>query len=427
MLPNRLTNAWHALIGRKSADDGPLSAFLEVMGASRSSWAGQVVNLQSAIRVAAAFACARVISEGIATMPWQVMRKAGKSVNPDDTHAVTRLLKWKPNPIQSRFEFKEMIAMHAVFCGTAYVWAPRVRGQIDALYPLKPTWVTQTYTWPKPPTYQVTTDEGQTLNLTQKDIWPIHGPSWSMYLGLEFCKIAREALGLSMAIEQSQARMNSRGIKPSGYIAVDSVLNDEQQLKLQAWIERDFVGSENAGRPMVLDRAAKWVTTSMSNVDAQTTELRTMQIEEICRFMRVLPIMVGIAQKSATYASAEQMFLAHLVHTLGPWTARIEASADAWLLSEQDVLQDGRYMEMDDRALHRMSSIDQINFLSKATSGGILVRNEAREELGRNPLPGLDEPLTPVNTVAGEPPRAGDNNQPANDPTADGNGGAGGK
>jgi hypothetical protein len=32
--------------------------------------------------------------------------------------------------------------------------------------------------------------------------------------------------------------------------------------------------------------------------------------------MRVMPIMVGHSDKAATYASAEQMFLAHVVHTL---------------------------------------------------------------------------------------------------------------
>jgi hypothetical protein len=33
---------------------------------------------------------------------------------------------------------------------------------------------------------------------------------------------------------------------------------------------------------------------------------------------------------------------------------------------------------------------------------GILTRNEARREEGRDPLPGLDEPLTPLNMRQGE-------------------------
>jgi hypothetical protein len=42
------------------------------------------------------------------------------------------------------------------------------------------------------------------------------------------------------------------------------------------------------------------------------------------------------ADKAATYASAEQMFLAHVVHTMGPWYRRIEKSADKFLLTPQE-------------------------------------------------------------------------------------------
>jgi hypothetical protein len=40
-----------------------------------------------------------------------------------------------------------------------------------------------------------------------------------------------------------------------------------------------------------------------------------------------MPIMVGYSDKTATFASAEAMFLAHVVHTLMPWYERIQQSA----------------------------------------------------------------------------------------------------
>jgi phage portal protein BeeE len=49
-----------------------------------------------------------------------------------------------------------------------------------------------------------------------------------------------------------------------------------------------------------------------------------------------MPIMVGRPEKAATYASAEQMFLAHVMHTLAPWATRIEQSAEAALLTEAE-------------------------------------------------------------------------------------------
>ena len=84
-----------------------------------------------------------------------------------------------------------------------------------------------------------------------------------------------------------------------------------------AWIKSKFTGLDKAGAPLVLDRNAKWQPTTPSGVDAQHVETRRLQIEEICRLARVMPIMVGYSDKATTYASAEQMFLSHVVHTLG--------------------------------------------------------------------------------------------------------------
>ena len=68
------------------------------------------------------------------------------------------------------------------------------------------------------------------------------------------------------------------------------------------------------------------------------------QVEEVCRAFGVLPIMVGRSDKASTYASAEQMFLQHAVHTLGPWYACLEKSASRWLLSEAE-RRDGYYFK----------------------------------------------------------------------------------
>src|SRR3546814_18250685 len=80
----------------------------------------------------------------------------------------------------------------------------------------------------------------------------------------------------------------------------------------------------------------------MSGVNAEHVGTRRLQVEEICRAFRVMPIMVGLTDKTATYASSEQMFLSHVVHTLMPWYERIEQSADVNLLLENEQ-RDGYY------------------------------------------------------------------------------------
>lgn len=214
-------------------------------------------------------------------------------------------------------------------------------------------------------------------------------------------RLAREALGLAIAAEEHHARVHNYGLAPSGIYSVEGTLTATQAKDLRDYLAKEYGGVSNVSKPMVLDRAAKFTPFSFKGVDIQHLETRNHQIGEICRFMRVMPIMVGYADKSMTYASAEQMFLAHLVHTLMPWYSRIEQSANVALLTRAERRQ-GYYTKFHERGLLRGAMKDEADYLSKLVERGVLTRNEARELMDRNPITGLDEPLTPIN-LTGDP------------------------
>jgi HK97 family phage portal protein len=163
----------------------------------------------------------------------------------------------------------------------------------------------------------------------------VRGPSWNGWSAIEPLKAARDAIGLAIAIEESQAGLHANGVQTSGAWSVEGKLTPDQHKALREWIEKEHAGAPNAGKALILDRAAKWMQTQMTGVDAQTLESRRNQVEEICRFFGVMPIMAGYSDKAATYASAEQMFLAHVVHTLSPRWERYEQSMDAYLLTDK--------------------------------------------------------------------------------------------
>ena len=135
----------------------------------------------------------------------------------------------------------------------------------------------------------------------------------------------------------------------------------------------------------------------MSGVDAQHIETRKLQVEEMCRAMRVMPIMIGQADKSATYASAEQMFLAHVVHTLMPWYERIEQSADVNLLSDED-RRAGFYTKFNPNALMRGAAADRGEYYSKALGAGgtpaWMTQDEVRGLEERAPMGGTAAALS---------------------------------
>lgn len=388
------------LVGRKQALTS-IPAFVTYPEAK----SGVTVNWQTALEVSTVLACARVIAEGIAQAPFQIMRRRASGVGADIArdHPLFDLLARRPNPWQTSFEFRETLALHLVLCGNAFVFKNVVGNRIVELIPVEPGRVTVDRKADLSIEYRVRFEDGAAeARLDSRSIWHLRGPSWNSWMGLEAVKLAREAIGLSMALEEKHSRMALNGAQTSGVYSIDGALNPEQFRQLQSWIKAQTTGA-NSGAPLVLDRGAKWLRQDMTGVDAQHLETRRYQVEEVCRAMRVMPIMVGHADKTATYASAEQMFLAHAVHTLTPWCERIEQSADVNLLDDPDY-----YTLLDLRALMRGALKDQADYYAKALGAGgapaWMTQDEVRQECDLNPLGGAAGALREPSNVAQSAP-----------------------
>ena len=407
--------AWFDFLrwGRKSG--GTVDILRELSARFRSK-SGKTVNVETALGVSTVFGCARVIANGMAQVPFKLMREApgGRTRAPARDHPLYSLLATKPNPWQTGYEFREMLSWHLELCGRAYVFVNRsaVRGTILELIPFEPGAVTVKRAADRSLTYQVRGESGATQDFPEASIWHLRGPSWNGWEGMDILKAAREAVGLAMVTEESQSSMHREGVRPSGVYSVDGLLKPEQHEALRKWIDREGAGAANSRRTMILDRAAKWTTTQMTGVDAQHIETRKHQIEEGCRYFGVMPIMVGYADKTATYASAEQMFLAHVVHCLSPRWTRFEQSADAYLLTEAERA-DGYYFDFVEEGMIRGAVKDTKDAIVGYVNGGIMTPNEGRAKLDLNPDkdPASDELRIPVN-VAQEPEPTPDPDKP---------------
>lgn len=395
--------------GRKAAapaTDG-YGVFVDMLRGLVSSKSGASVTRQTAMEVAAVFGCLRVLMDGVSQVPMKLMRTSKSSVSrhPQRTeaseHPLYDVLHRQPNDWQTSFEFRETMMLHAALTGNGYAFKSRsqVMGkQYIELLPLAPNRCRPVQAEDWSIVYELTGKDGSKRTVPRADIWHLRGPSWDGVAGLDVLQLARHAVGLAITTEETHSKLHGKGVRPSGVYSIEGSLNPEQYDKLKKWVAAEFAGAENAGVPMILDRSAKWMSTAMSGVDSQHIETRRHQIEEICRFFRVLPIMIGYSGASTpTYASAEQMFLAHVVHTLMPWYERIQQSADVNLLTRTERVDGGLYVQLFEAGLLRGAMKDTAEYLYRLTQAGVMERNEARGKLELNPLPGLDDPLTPTN------------------------------
>jgi HK97 family phage portal protein len=380
---------------------------------------GYQVSALSSLEVSTVMACVRAISEGCAQVPVYVHTITDRGeIGPRIEHPVQRIFTRTPNEWQSGFEFRETLLVHMTLVGNAFVYiSRRSDGSILELIPIEPGRVLVTRERDMSLTYRVTFDDGTTPIISQRDMWHIRGPSWNTWMGLDAVKLARESIGLAVATEAAHATLHKNGVSLSGLYSMQEKIGVEKFKQISAWLDQHSAGGERQGKPLILDQGAKYQPLTMTGVDAQHIETRKHQVLEICRHMRVNPMIVG-ASETPTYASAEQMFTAHVVHTLQPNAERIEQSANRILFGANERVE----LRHDFNGMMRGDSTARANYYAKALGAGgapaWLTQNEIRADEGRDPIEGGDELPKPTN-VAPQPAQAPDDELESGDDNND--------
>lgn len=377
----------------KTTDASALT-WQRLLGADASAKAGVSVNVDSALKVSTVFACLRVLANGIAQVPLKLYREdadGAKTIAKENP--IHRLIWRRPNAWMTSFEWRQMSMFHAVLTGAAVSYVGRVRGQPRELIPLVPG----TFRLCQAKDWSVTVElteavRGQKV-LTSDEIFVLRGPMWCGAAGMDALQYAREAIGLAIATEETHSALHANGAQPGGILSVKSSLNDDARDRLKLAWQHYQSGLRNKFKTAVLDMDASWQQLNMTGVDAQHLETRRFQIEEICRDLGVFPQMVSHTDKTATFASSEAFFLAHVIHSLNPWVENWEQSLALYLFPKDDDLS----AKFSLQGLLRGDNKTRAEFYASGITNGWLVRNEARRLEDLNPLPGLDEPLLPLN------------------------------
>jgi HK97 family phage portal protein len=388
---------------RKNSITSPRDILKELI-AHASSRTGIAVNWKTALQASTAFACARVIANGIAQVPFKLYReREDGGRDPAKDHQLYELVSLKPNAWQTSFGLRQQMGMHLVFLGNAYVYKVRgLRGKIVELLPFEPQLVTlKRDGWDR--SYDVYIGNGKVINVPSDDMWHLQGPSWDGVSGIEGVKLAREAIGLALATEEHGSRMFSNGARPGGILSTEMALNTEQRTALKAAWEEMQGGNENAFKTAILSGGLKWQSLAQTGVDSQHLEQRRFQVEEVCRAFGVYPAKVGHSDKASTYASRQETSIEHVTDALMPWYTNIEQSAAVSLLSDKERA-DGYYFHHIAQGLMRGASKDRAEYYSKALgSGGSpawMTQDEVRALEEFNPMGGVAAALPIATNVS---------------------------
>ena len=390
---------WFSFFDRfraSSEDRSPWGDFWFEPVSIRSA-SGARVSSDSAMRLAAVYACVRILSETLASLPLVVYRpRADGGKDRIKDHWVYRLLCHRPNRYQNPFEWREMLQGHLALRGNAYnqiITNPR--GEITELIPIHPDRIRVEILPSGEYRYRVTDRVGQQITLPRGQVWHLKGLSSDGLMGLSPIELARESLGMALAAQDYGARFFANDAKPTGgWIEFPGSFKDGEAKRVFRESYQAAQSGANRGKVLVLENGMKFHEVGVTNKDAQFLELRKFQITDIARLFRVPPHMIADLDR-ATFSNIEQQSLEFVMHTMTPWAERWEASIESDLLLDGDDLE----VEFDFANLMRGDAASRSAYYQSGIQNGWLTRNEARIAENLNPIEGLNEPLRPLNMV----------------------------
>jgi HK97 family phage portal protein len=355
------------------------------------------VSADSAMRLAAVYACVRILSETMASLPLVVYRprKDGGKDRVTD-HWLYRVLGKKPNRYQNPFEWREMLQGHLALRGNAFCQIlANSRGEITELIPIHPDRVRMELLPSGDYRYRIRDQAGSEIVLPRGEVWHLRGLSSDGLIGLSPIDLSRESLGMALAAQDYGARFFSNDAKPTGgWIEFPGTFKDPESKRVFRESYQAAQSGSNRGKVLVLENGMKFHEVGVTNKDAQFLELRKFQITDIARLFRVPPHMIADLDR-ATFSNIEQQSLEFVMHTMTPWAERWEASIEADLLPDGDALE----IEFDFANLMRGDAASRSAYYQSGIQNGWLTRNEARIAENLNPIAGLDQPLRPLNMV----------------------------
>lgn len=344
---------------------------------SGASSAGLNVTVNSAMRIAAVWACVRLLAETIATLPIGLYRRlpdgGRESLTENPLHTVLTL---SPNHQMTSVQFWEAMMASLLLWGNAYAQIYRSGNQVIALGLLLPAKMTLQYSNNLDHLRYTYSFSSGRRELQPEEV--LHIPAFSLdgLVGLTPISYGADVIGAAQAADTAANTTFNNGMMPTVAFKLDRILKKDQREEFRAYVQT-ISGALNAGKSPVLEQGISPESIGINPVDAQLLESRAWSLEEICRFFRVPPWMVGYTEKSTSWGTGlEQQVLGFITFSLSPWLKRIERAISKSLIPPQDRAL--LYAEYNLEGLLRGDSAARAAFYSTMTQNGIYTRDDCR-------------------------------------------------
>lgn len=368
---------------------------------------GVEVTESKAVGLTSVYACIKIISEGVSSLPLILYERIGerekrRAVN----HNLYGILHDSPNPEMTSMEFREAQNYHLALRGNSYAMVERDQiFRIKNLWPVLPDRVRVYRGKDKELYYEISGPDGGHVTMPADYMLHLRTMSKDGLVGMDPLEIMREALGSGVAMQEYRARFFANDATASGVLEHPGALGDEAYERIQKSWEKMHRGIENAHKIGILEEGMKFKETSIDPEKAQMADSWRLSIADASRIWNIPIHMLAEIERGASYASVEQFNLGFVVHTLRPWLVRWEQGISKKLLQGEKNL----FAEHLVDGLLRGDIKTRYEAYRIGHEQGWLCPNDIRAMENMNPLPegqGGDTYLKPLNfEPAGNSPK----------------------
>ena len=186
---------------------------------------------ERAMQITAVYACVKIITQTVATLPLHVYEKTATGRNLVTDHPVHDLFRVSPNNLMTPLDFRQAMTAQLCMWGNAYAFIERNNGRVTAITPARVGCMTPVRigneVW-----YDYQTQEGL-RRFSADNILHIKGFGTDGIIGLSPLRYGAQAFGVTVATEQHAAHSFSSGGRPSGVLMTDRILTDVQRGQLK--------------------------------------------------------------------------------------------------------------------------------------------------------------------------------------------------
>jgi HK97 family phage portal protein len=367
--------------------------------------------------VSAVYACVNRLATDLARCtPYLYRLKSDGSEERDEEHPLNELLE-RPNRQQTFFEFDRQSWTGYLLRGNSYAPIRRDRrGDPVELVPVNPeaAMVLEAsdgsvfVNMNRLGLWQIAMLRDFPVAIPSEDIFHLRDLTFNSLVGVSNIGLARDSIGLAMALEQQASRFIANGARPSTWLKTQKTLSDPAAKRLKTQFDDLHAGYQNTGKTVVLEDGVEPVALQLTGVDLQFIEQRKAQPEDVCRFFGVPPHKIGMGSESRgasqNLAAQDQDYVnSAITHRAVNYEQRFE-----WTFGLDKDPKTGKRLPADER-LHIRRDLSQLLRADVATRANVsrinilsgkTTQNEERRADRLPPLDGGDRLMMPTNMAA---------------------------